>query len=112
MKNFDKDHLIEFLILAGKRALWTFAEVAIAMIGVGLPFSAIDWKGIFDVAISAAILSILKSIVAGMPEFASDGTVMINDTSCQVNLGIDEQTVKSKKAIRLKVVPDTNQKQD
>lgn len=108
MKNFDKDSLIEFLILAGKRALWTFAEVAITMIAVGMPFSAIDWRSIIDVAFGASVLSILKSIVAGMPEFSNDGSVMINDTTCQVNLGIDEQTVKNKKAIRLKVVPDTN----
>lgn len=109
MKNFDKDALIEFLILAGKRALWTFAEVAVTMIAVGMPFSTIDWRSIFDVALGASVLSILKSIVAGMPEFSNDGSVMINDTTCQVNLGIDEQTIKNKKTIRLKVVPDTNQ---
>ena len=110
MKNFDRETLIEFLILAGKRALWTFSEVALSMIVLGMPFSAIDWKAIFDVALGASIVSVLKSIVAGMPEFSNDGSVMINDTTCQVNLGIDEQTIKNKKTIRLRVVPDTNQK--
>lgn len=110
MKNFDKETLIEFLILAGKRALWTFSEVALSMIVLGMPFSTIDWKTIFDVALTATAISIFKSIVAGMPEFSNDGSVMIGDTTCQVNLGIDEQTVKNRKSIRLKVVPDTNQK--
>lgn len=110
MKNFDKETIIEFLVLAGKRALWTFSEVALSMIVLGMPFSTIDWKSIFDVALTATVISLLKSIVVSMPEFSSDGSVMINDTSCQVNLGIDEQTVKNRKSIRLKVVPDTNQK--
>lgn len=110
MKNFDKETVIEFLILAGKRALWTFSEVALSMIVLGMPFSTIDWKTIFDVALTATVISIFKSIVAGMPEFSNDGSVMINDTMCQVNLGIDEQTVKNRKSIRLKVIPDTNQK--
>ena len=110
MKSFNKDTTIEFLVLALKRALWTFSEVALSMIVLGMPFSAIDWKTIFDVALGASIVSILKSIVAGMPEFSNDGSVMINDTTCQVNLGIDEQTIKNKKTIRLRVVPDTNQK--
>jgi len=110
MKNFDKENLLEFLILAIKRALWTFSEVALSMIVIGMPFSTIDWKAIFDVAMTATVISLLKSIVAGMPEFSNDGSVMINDTTCQVNLGIDEQTIKNRKSIRLKVVPDTNQK--
>lgn len=110
MKNFDKETVIEFLILAGKRALWTFSEVALSMIVLGMPFSTIDWKAIFDIALGASIVSILKSIVAGMPEFSNDGSVMINDTTCQVKLGISENTVKNRKTIRLRVIPDTNQK--
>lgn len=110
MKNFDKDSFIEFLILAGKRALWTFSEVALSMIVLGMPFSTIDWKGIFDVAATATVISLLKSIVAGMPEYTHDGELTITDKACNMHLGIDEQTVKNKKSIRLKVVPDTNQK--
>lgn len=107
MKNFDKDSLVEFLILAGKRALWTFAEVALSMMTFGMAFSSIDWKGAFDVALGAAIYSVLKSIVVSMPEFSSDGFVAISDSECNVRLNIDQETVNSKKSIRLKVVPDT-----
>lgn len=110
MKKLDKDSIIEFIILAGKRALWTFSEVALSMIVLGMPFSAIDWKSIFDVAFAASIVSILKSIVVSMPEYEHDGELTISDSTCNVRLGIDEDTVNSKKSIRLKVVPDTNQK--
>lgn len=111
MKNFTKDGLIEFLVLAGRRALWTFAEVALSMIAIGMPFSSIDWKAIIDVALGASIVSLLKSIVVSMPEYSNDGELSIGDTTCRINLGIDEEKVKEKKFIRLKVVPDdTNQK--
>lgn len=110
MNGIDKDSLIEFIILAGRRALWTFAEVALGMLVIGMPFSAIDWGQIFEVAITASIISVLKSIVVSMPEYSNDGSVMINDTTCQVHLGIDEDTIKSKKTIRLKVVPDESSK--
>ena len=110
MKNFDKEALTEFLIMAVKRALWTFSEVALSMIVIGMPFSAIDWKTIIDVALGATAISFFKSIVAGMPKFSHDGELAITDNSCNLHLGIDEQTVKNKKSIRLRVVPDTNQK--
>lgn len=110
MKSFDKESFIEFLSLALKRALWTFSEVALSMIVLGMPFSTIDWKGIFDVALTASIVSILKSIVVSMPEYKHDGELTISENACNVRLGIDENTVNSKKSIRLKVVPDTNQK--
>lgn len=109
MKNFDKETFLEFILLALKRALWTFSEVALSMVVLGMPFSTIDWKSIFDVALTASIVSLLKSIVAGMPEFSNDGSVMINDSSCEVHLGLDEEAIKNKKTIRLKVIPDTNQ---
>lgn len=106
MKNFTKESAIEFCILAGKRALWTFAQVALAMIVYGMPFSEVDWKGIVDVALTAAVISILKSIVIGMPEFANDGNLSISDTTCEIHLGSDEQTIKNKKSVRLKVVKE------
>ena len=107
MKNFDKECLIEFLILAGKRALWTFAEVIVIMVPIGMSIGEIDWANVLGVAAGTCVVSFCKSIVAGMPEFSNEGTVMIGDTTCQVNLNIDEEAVKNKKTIRLKVVPDT-----
>lgn len=112
MKNFTKESAIEFCILAGKRALWTFAEVALFMIGSGLVgFSTIDWRSVIDVALGAAFVSILKSIVFSMPEYESDGNLLITDDTCQLNLRKDEEAIKNKKSVRLKVIPDTTDKE-
>lgn len=51
-----------------KRALWTFAQTAIGMITVGQAFTEVNWLHILSVSAVAAIVSILKSIVIGMPE--------------------------------------------
>lgn len=112
MKNFNKESAIEFCILAGKRALWTFAEVTLFMIGSSLVgFSAIDWEAILDVAFGAATVSVLKSIVFSMPEFENDGNLLITDNTCQLNLGKDEEAIKAKKSVRLKIIPDTTNKE-
>lgn len=110
MKNLDRETVIEFAVLALRRSLWTFAEVIVAMVPLGLALSEVDWKNVFEVAIVAAFIAFCKSIVAGMPEFNTDGELTISDTSCNVRLGIDQDKINSKKSIRLKVVPDINQK--
>lgn len=109
MKNFDKDNLIEFLILALKRSLWTFAEVIVVMVPIGMSVGDIDWSNVLGVAIAASIVAFCKSIVAGMPEYGTDGTVMMNDTTCEVKFKIGEDVIKDKKSVRLKVVQDTTQ---
>lgn len=56
------------LIAALKRAGWTAAETALAMIPVGVGVEDVEWIHILSVVALAAVLSVLKSIVAGMPE--------------------------------------------
>lgn len=57
------------IIMAMKRAAWTMAEVLVAMMGADLLMvTEYDWKRIVGVCISAGILSLAKSIIAGMPE--------------------------------------------
>lgn len=58
----------EKLIAALRRAGWTAAETAIAMIPVGVGVEDVEWVHVLSVVAVAAILSFLKSIVAGMPE--------------------------------------------
>lgn len=58
----------EFWISAGKRALYTFAETMIGMITVGQAFTEVNWVHIMSVSAVAAIVSVAKSIVVGMPE--------------------------------------------
>ena len=58
----------EWFKAAGIRALRTFAQTAVGMVGgemVGL--LDVDWLGVLSVAATAAILSLLTS-VAGLPE--------------------------------------------
>lgn len=62
----------EFWIHAGKRALYTFAETAISMITVGQAFTEVNWLHILSVSAVAAIVSLGKSIVIGMPEMKKE----------------------------------------
>ena len=60
MEMFNK----AFWNYAGKRAIKTFAQAALAFLGggtVGL-FSA-DWVGFFSISLGSALLSVLTSIV-------------------------------------------------
>lgn len=47
-----------------ERAIRTFAETAVAMLGVGVGFGAINWATVASVAGVAAIVSILTSVAA------------------------------------------------
>lgn len=58
----------EKIIAALKRAAWTAAETALAMIPVGIRIEEVEWIHVLSVTALAAVISLLKSIVAGMPE--------------------------------------------
>lgn len=63
-----KTYWILWLKAAGIRAVRTFAQALIAMIGTGLiGLGDVDWGYAFSVAIVATILSLLTSL-AGLPE--------------------------------------------
>ena len=58
----------KWIAAAGIRAIKTFAQTAVGMLGgelVGI--LQVDWLGILSVAATAAVLSLLTS-VAGLPE--------------------------------------------
>lgn len=62
----------KFWIALGKRAAWTAAETALAMIPVGVALEDVQWLHVISVSVMAAILSALKSIATGLPEIKED----------------------------------------
>lgn len=67
MKNWK-----EFLRAAGIRALRTFAQAAIAMIGTTALISEVQWLQVLSASLLAAILSLLTSLATGLPEVSDD----------------------------------------
>ena len=65
--SFNKEYWIEWIKKAGIRAIKTFAQSAVAGIGVGCAIHEVNWKIIFSVATVAAIASLFTSL-AGLPE--------------------------------------------
>lgn len=65
----------EFWAAAGERALATFAQTLVALIGVDAvtPIESLDWATMLSSAALAGLLSVLKSVGAG----AATGTPSI-----------------------------------
>ena len=63
MKNWK-----EFLRAAGIRALRTFAQAALAMIGTTALISEVNWLQVLSASALAAVLSLLTSVATGLPE--------------------------------------------
>lgn len=70
--DFMDEYIGEFGKKALKRAVWTFAETAVSMITIGQAFTEVNWVHIISVSSVAAIASLLKSVVVGMPEMANE----------------------------------------
>lgn len=58
----------DFLKKAGIRALRTVCQTAIATIGTSAVMSDVNWPVVLSASALAGILSILTSIVTGLPE--------------------------------------------
>lgn len=50
------------------RAIYTFAETFLGFIAVGAAISEVQWLRALSVSAVATLISILKSIVVGLPE--------------------------------------------
>ena len=58
----------DFVKKAGIRGLRTVCQTALATIGTATVMSEVNWKFVLSASILAGILSILTSIVTGLPE--------------------------------------------
>lgn len=58
----------DFIKKAGIRALRTVCQTAIATIGTSAVMSEVNWPVVLSASLLAGILSILTSIVTGLPE--------------------------------------------
>ena len=58
----------KWAIAALIRAVRTFAQSMVAMIGVGVAFNEVDWLKALSVSGVAFVLSILTSLATGLPE--------------------------------------------
>ena len=67
MSNDKKNHWNNWIKRAGIRAIRTFAQSAIAGIGVASAMGTVDWKYVVSMASMAALISLLTSIT-GLPE--------------------------------------------
>lgn len=69
--NFDcgmKFDWKKFAIAALIRAVRTFAQAFVSMIGVGAMFSEVEWLKALSVAGVSFVLSLLTSLATGLPE--------------------------------------------
>ena len=62
-----KEHWKQWFCAAGIRALKTFAQTSVGVIGASAMISQVSWGTVASSAALAAILSLLTS-VAGLPE--------------------------------------------
>ena len=58
----------EFWKAAGIRAIRTACQTAIASIGTAVVISQVDWKYCVSTVVLASVLSLLNSVVTGLPE--------------------------------------------
>lgn len=69
-----KEKFLNWLKPAGIRAVRTMAQTAIATIGTGYVLSDVNWALVGSATVLAGILSLLTSIVVGLPEQAQNST--------------------------------------
>ena len=63
-----KEEFMKWFKAAALRAVRTIAQTAIATIGTGAVMSEVNWLMVGSASLLAGILSILTSIVTGLPE--------------------------------------------
>lgn len=91
------------------RAFRTFFQVVASMIVVGATMSEIDWVTIISTALVAALASVAMSLGKEIPEMATDGEMVIDDSDSakdvySLNLGEELSNLEKKNIVSFKVV--------
>lgn len=96
---------LDWFKAAGIRMIRTAAQVALAMLSIGMTVSEVDWLNILSVSLVAAIYSLLTSIVTDLPETGSDGVVTItpNGDVGGLNIDLNSDEILKKGLVKLKV---------
>lgn len=99
---------LDWFKAAGIRMIRTAAQVALAMLSIGMTVSEVDWLNILSVSLVAAVYSLLTSIVTDLPETGSDGVVTItqNGDVGGLNIDLDASEIVKKGLVKLKVQED------
>lgn len=74
----------EFARAAGIRAAKTFIQVILSLWLPGTLITEVDWKFVLVTAVSAAVLSLLTSILTGLPEVPGPPSNFIETTHEEV----------------------------
>ena len=77
----------EFIYAALIRAFKTMCQTALSMLTVGMAVSDVDWLKLVSISVVAGVISILTSIVTGLPESKTSGEIMI-DTNADEESGL------------------------
>ena len=101
----------EWLVPALNRALRTMVQVALTMFTVGQKLTDIDWITILSCCAVAGIYSICTSVLLGIPEGNTDGTVNLDkydgDEILYVSdLKLDPEKLKERTTVTFKVNKD------
>lgn len=98
----------EWLIPALNRAVRTMVQVALTMFTVGQRLTDIDWLTILSCAVVAGLYSLGTSVLLGIPEGTTDGTVNLDkydgDEILYVSdLKLDPEKLKTRSTVTFKV---------
>jgi hypothetical protein len=64
----------KWIMAAANRAIRTFAQAALSMLTVGQAVMDVNWLNVVSVSFTAAVISILTSLAAGLPELSTEDT--------------------------------------
>ena len=98
----------EWLIPALNRAVRTMVQVALSMFSVGQLITDIDWVAILSCAVVAGIYSLGTSVLLGIPEGDTAGTVNLDnyqgdDIMYVSDLRIDPEKLKERSTVTFNV---------